>query len=114
MNPPRLLVHNDDRLFPEFRGHDLNGLGFAASLQHRAVDGSTVAGLAEQARGVAPDASVLAIQVFTPTPTGPTTSVSEVLDAFEWAYEQRARFAIAAINLSVASAAPSGSHAPRT
>ena len=57
-------------------------------------------------RGVAPDASVVAVQVFTPTPTGPTTSVSEVLAAFEWAYEQRARFAIAAINLSVASSVP--------
>ena len=64
--------------------------------------GRTFGGL----RGVAPDASVVAIQVFTQTPTGPTTSVSEVLDAFEWAYEQRARFAIAAINLSVASATP--------
>ena len=57
-------------------------------------------------RGVAPDASVVAVQVFTPSPSGPTTSIGEVLDAFEWAYEQRNRFAIAAINLSVASAAP--------
>ena len=57
-------------------------------------------------RGVAPDASVLAVQVFTQTPSGPSTSIGEVLQAFEWAYEQRTRFAIAAINLSVASAAP--------
>ena len=57
-------------------------------------------------RGVAPDASVVAVQVFTPSPSGPTTSIGEVLAAFEWAYEQRTRFAIAAINLSVASAAP--------
>ena len=57
-------------------------------------------------RGVAPDASVLAVQVFTQSPTGPSTSIGEVLAAFEWAYEQRTRFAIAAINLSVASAAP--------
>jgi subtilisin family serine protease len=57
-------------------------------------------------RGVASDASVIAVQVFTPTPSGPTTSIGEVLSAFEWAYEQRTRFAIAAINLSIASAAP--------
>ncbi|MEO5842596.1 MAG: S8 family serine peptidase [Acidimicrobiales bacterium] len=57
-------------------------------------------------RGVAPDASVISVQVFTQSPSGPTTSIGEVLAAFEWAYEQRSRFAIAAINLSVASAAP--------
>src|SRR5205814_9631155 len=61
--------------------------------------GRTFGGL----RGVGPDASVLAIQVFTPTPPGPTTSVSEVLDAFEWAYEERARFAIAVFHVCVAS-----------
>lgn len=57
-------------------------------------------------RGVAPDASIVAVQVFTPSPSGPTTSIGEVLAAFEWAYEQRTRFAIAAINLSVASSGP--------
>ena len=54
-------------------------------------------------RGIAPDASVLSVQVFTPSSNGPSTSISEVLAAFEWVYEQRTRFAIAAINLSVAS-----------
>ena len=57
-------------------------------------------------RGVAPDASIVAVQVFTPSPSGPSTSIGEVLSAFEWAYDQRDRFSIAAINLSVASAAP--------
>ena len=57
-------------------------------------------------RGVAPDASVIAVQVFTPSPTGPTTSIGEVLAAFEWAYEQHALFKIAAVNLSVASPTP--------
>ena len=55
-------------------------------------------------RGIAPDASVLSVQVFTPASNGPSTNISEVLAAFEWVYEQRNRFAIAAINLSVASA----------
>ncbi|HUP74419.1 MAG TPA: S8 family serine peptidase [Acidimicrobiales bacterium] len=57
-------------------------------------------------RGVAPDASVVAVQVFTQTPSGPTTSIGEVLAALEWAYGQRTRFSIAAINLSIASAGP--------
>jgi len=57
-------------------------------------------------RGVAPDASLIAVQVFTPSPSGPATSIGEVLAAFEWAYEQRTRFAIAAISLSVASSGP--------
>ena len=47
---------------------------------------------------------MIAVQVFTQSPTGPSTSISEVLEAFEWVFEQRARFSIAAINLSVASA----------
>ena len=55
-------------------------------------------------RGIASDASVLSVQVFTPASNGPSTNISEVLAAFEWVYEQRSRFAIAAINLSVASA----------
>jgi subtilisin family serine protease len=55
-------------------------------------------------RGIASDATVVAVQVFTPTAGGPSTSISEVLAAFEWVFAQRNRFAIAAINLSVASA----------
>jgi len=47
LNPGRLLVRNDDRLFPEFRGQDLSSRG-AARLEHRAVDGATVADLPSQ------------------------------------------------------------------
>jgi hypothetical protein len=62
--------------------------------------------LVDGRRGVASDAAILAVQVFTPTAGGPTTAISEVLAAFEWVFQQRGRFAIAAINLSVASATP--------
>ncbi|MDB5963633.1 MAG: GDSL-like lipase/acylhydrolase [Polaromonas sp.] len=48
-DPGRLLVRNDDALFPEFRGKDLVAKG-PARLEHHAVDGSTVSGLAAQAR----------------------------------------------------------------
>ena len=52
VNPPRLLVHNDDRLFPDFRGRDLSSRGLA-QLEHRATDGATVDDLPRQARGLA-------------------------------------------------------------
>ncbi len=51
VNPGRLLVRNDDRLFPEFRGHDLVSLG-PAHLIHRAQDGATVSNLPLQTRGL--------------------------------------------------------------
>jgi hypothetical protein len=44
----QLLVRNDDRLFPEFLGHDLQSRRPAA-LEHRARDGATVRGLPSQA-----------------------------------------------------------------
>jgi acyl-CoA thioesterase I len=44
LHPGQLLVRNDDQLFPEFRGHDLSSHG-PAQLEHRAVDGATVASL---------------------------------------------------------------------
>ncbi|HEY8360877.1 MAG TPA: SGNH/GDSL hydrolase family protein [Ramlibacter sp.] len=50
VHPGQLLVGNDDALFPEFRGQDLRQRG--ARLDHRAVDGATVAGLPGQARGL--------------------------------------------------------------
>ena len=53
VHPGQLLVRNDDRLFPEFQGRDLSALG-PARLDHRAVDGATVDGLAGQARGLKP------------------------------------------------------------
>jgi lysophospholipase L1-like esterase len=56
VHPGQLLLRNDDALFPEFEGHDLASRT-RARLEHRAVDGATVDGLASQARGLAPDAN---------------------------------------------------------
>jgi lysophospholipase L1-like esterase len=60
VHPGQLLVQNDDRLFPEFRGQDLHSRG-SAQLAHRARDGATVDSLPAQARGlnVAGDAVAL-------------------------------------------------------
>jgi acyl-CoA thioesterase I len=52
VTPGQLLVRNDDARFPEFRGRDLAAHG-PARLEHRAVDGATVAALPAQARGLA-------------------------------------------------------------
>jgi len=51
LDPGRLLVRNDDLLFPEFRGRDLSAHG-PVRLEHRAVDGATVADLPVQGRGL--------------------------------------------------------------
>jgi acyl-CoA thioesterase I len=51
VHPGQLIVRNDDRLFPEFRGRDLSARG-PARLEHRAVDGATVSGLPAQARAI--------------------------------------------------------------
>jgi acyl-CoA thioesterase-1 len=49
VDPGKLLVRNDDALFPEFRGRDLAARrGAAVRLVHRAVDGSTSADLERQ------------------------------------------------------------------
>lgn len=50
VHPGQLLVRNDDALFPEFVGRDLQRR--SARLQHRARDGATVAGLPSQAEGI--------------------------------------------------------------
>lgn len=50
-HPGQLIVRNDDRLFPEFKGKDLLSRG-EARLEHRAVDGARVNGLQSQARGL--------------------------------------------------------------
>src|SRR3954464_4939837 len=52
VHPGQLLVHNDDALFPDFRGHDVQSRRPAARLSHHAVDGATVDGLQRQAQGV--------------------------------------------------------------
>jgi hypothetical protein len=63
VHPGQLLVRNDDRLFPEFRGQDLSSRG-PARLEHRARDGATVAGLPSQAAGLrAPDGSIALLTV---------------------------------------------------
>ncbi|MDB5929513.1 MAG: GDSL-like lipase/acylhydrolase [Polaromonas sp.] len=49
LHPGQLIVHNNDRLFPEFCGKDLQSRG-PARLVHCAMDGATVAGLPAQAR----------------------------------------------------------------
>ncbi len=51
LDPGRLLVRNDDALFPEFKGRDLSSLG-PVRLEHRAVDGATVADLPAQGRNL--------------------------------------------------------------
>ncbi len=51
VHPGQLVVRNDDRLFPEFKGQDLLSRG-PARLQHRARDGATVEGLPSQALGL--------------------------------------------------------------
>jgi lysophospholipase L1-like esterase len=51
VHPGQLLVQNDDRLFPEFKGQDLISHGLAR-LEHRARDGSTVEALPLQAQGL--------------------------------------------------------------
>jgi acyl-CoA thioesterase-1 len=53
VQPGQLLVRNDDTLFPDFRGQDLQAR-HGGRLQHRAVDGATVDGLQRQLQGVRP------------------------------------------------------------
>jgi acyl-CoA thioesterase-1 len=61
LHPGQLLVRNEDTLFPEFSGKDLQGRG-GARLVHRAVDGATVDGLAAQAKGLrAPSGPAVAL-----------------------------------------------------
>ena len=51
VHPGQLIVRNDDRLFPEFRGQDLSSRG-PARLDHRAQDGATVDSPPRQVRGM--------------------------------------------------------------
>jgi phospholipase/carboxylesterase len=60
IDPGLLLVRNDDELFPDFRGQDLSSHG-PVRLEHRAVDGATVASLPAQARNLAPAEKAAAI-----------------------------------------------------
>jgi acyl-CoA thioesterase I len=60
LSPGQLLVRNDDQLFPEFQGHDLSSYE-PVQLEHRAVDGATVASLPAQARNLMPHERAVAI-----------------------------------------------------
>lgn len=51
VHPGQLIVRNDDRLFPDFKGCDLWS-GGGAYLDHRARDGAVVDSLPGQARGL--------------------------------------------------------------
>jgi lysophospholipase L1-like esterase len=60
IHPGQLLICNDDQLFPEFREQDLSSHG-PAQLEHRAVDGATVASLPGQAQNVSSHENAVAI-----------------------------------------------------
>jgi acyl-CoA thioesterase I len=60
VHPGQLLVQNDDRLFPEFKGQDLISRG-SAQLEHRALDGATVAGLPYQVQGLKVEGKAIAL-----------------------------------------------------
>lgn len=70
--------------------------------------GTAVASIAAGApdggrRGIAFGADVVAVQVFTAGPTGPTTTISEVLRALDWLYAQRVALRLSVVNISIAS-----------
>jgi lysophospholipase L1-like esterase len=60
IHPGQLIVRNNDRLFPEFKGRDLQTRR-AVHLEHRAVDGATVAGLPAQSRSLKPTGECVAL-----------------------------------------------------
>jgi len=60
VHPGQLLVQNNDRLFPEFKGQDLVSRG-SARLEHRARDGATVEGLPYQVQGLRVEGNAIAI-----------------------------------------------------
>jgi acyl-CoA thioesterase-1 len=60
IDPGQLLMHNDDRLFPEFHGQDLTSLG-PARLIHRAQGGDTLSSLPALARGLRVEEEAIAL-----------------------------------------------------
>ncbi len=60
IHPGQLLVHNDDRLFPEFSGQDLQSRG-PARLEHHARDGATVTGLQWQVQSLHVEGRAIAL-----------------------------------------------------
>lgn len=61
VHPGQLMIRNDNALFPEFTGRDLQSTRGAARLEHRAVDGATVKGLPSQTRGLDPGGESVAL-----------------------------------------------------
>jgi lysophospholipase L1-like esterase len=60
VDPGRLLVKNDDALFPDFRGRDLSSKG-PARLEYRAYDGSIVEDLPDQTDGLVVEGPSIAL-----------------------------------------------------
>ena len=60
VHPGQLLVQNDDRLFPDFKGQALVSRS-SARLEHRARDGSTVANLPAQVQGLRVEGTAIAL-----------------------------------------------------
>jgi hypothetical protein len=60
LTPGGLIVRNDDRLFPDFRGRDLASRG-PARLEHLARDGATVYDLPMQAFDLAIEGPAVAL-----------------------------------------------------
>ena len=60
VHPGALIVRNDDALFPEFRGRDLQSHR-PARLEHRALDGATVSELPAEARNIRPQGECVAL-----------------------------------------------------
>ncbi len=60
IHPGQLLVRNDDRLFPEFKGQDLQSQG-PVRLEHRARDGATVNDLPAQVQGLPVEGHAIAL-----------------------------------------------------
>jgi len=61
VHPGQLLVQNNDRFFPEFRGQDLFSLVGPSRLIHRAEDGATVSRLPVQAKGLRVEGEAIAL-----------------------------------------------------
>jgi acyl-CoA thioesterase-1 len=61
ITPGQLLIRNDDRLFPEFRGQGLASTVGETRLEHRARDGSTIQELPAQAHGIHAEREAIAV-----------------------------------------------------
>lgn len=91
VTPGALLVRNDDRLFPDFRGQDLTART-AARLEHRARDGATAQGLPAQSEGLRLDRNGRAVALLTvggnDLLTGLVSDTGSGIEAFAHALDQ--------------------------